>query len=147
MEDPSHFHSPKVPTEGGPASDLAEAADIPRPPDRVLTEELAAQARRKDLENFGTLPRNLLEAVLLIQAMEREGKRVHRGEKTMMNFLKSQSGDNISADLLAAMAMVMESISKRGQLKEESSLRFLLNRIRKSLWALFTRIANAFYPK
>jgi hypothetical protein len=116
MDDSSPFQrpSPRSPDALLDSNTVAEAADIPRPSEGVLQNELAAQVRLKDRQDFGTLPRNLLEAVLLIQAMEREGRRVERSQEAMMQFLKEQQGgDVISADLLAATALMMAAIPVR----------------------------------
>jgi hypothetical protein len=118
MDDSSRFQppAPRSLKGVGDSSEVAEAADIPSPPEKVLEEELAAQARRKDLQDFGTLPRNLMEAVHLVQAMEREGKRINN--KALMEFLKDRPGDTISADLLVAMGLLMEAIAQRQKKKK-----------------------------
>ena len=149
MDDSSHFHrpSPRSPAELKEPGDLADAADIPSPPDRVLLDELAAQARPKDRQDLGTLPRNLMEAVLLIQAMEREGRRVEMNREALMDFLKHQAGDTVSADLLTAMAMVIEAIPERRRLKEKSTTRFSFRRAWEALSVGLGKVLNVFKTK
>jgi hypothetical protein len=149
MDDSSHFHRPlpRSPAELNKPGDLAEAADIPRPSERVLEEELAAQARRKDRQDFGTLPQNLMEAVLMVQAMEREGKQVHSNREALMNFLKERPGDTVSADLLAAMAMVLEAIPGRRRAREKSAMGCYFRRVWKTLISFIRKVLNVFKTK
>jgi hypothetical protein len=115
MDDASHSQRrvPKIGEGAADAEAVADAADIPMPPSRALQEELAAQARPKDRQDFGTLPRNLMEAVLLVQEMEREGKRVGVNREALMDFLRQQPGDVVTGQMLEAMAILMASIPER----------------------------------
>ena len=143
MDDSSNFQRP-LPANHEllfDGSGVAEAADIPRPAEGVLLDEMAAQGHRKDRQDFGTLPRNLMEAVLLIQAMEREGRRVEKNREALMNYLKQQTGgDVISADLLTATALMLAAIPER-RAKESASLGWGgFGRRGRSWWARIKRL-------
>lgn len=146
MDESSKFQ--RGPIEG-PApqwelGDLAEAADIPQPSSKALESELGSQARRKDREDFGSLPRNLLEAVRMVEQMERQGRRVERNSGAMMDFLKTRHGDTLSADLLAATALLMAAVPERRKEKKQHLLSLYFRWARDTTTALIHKVLDNF---
>jgi hypothetical protein len=128
---------------------VADAADIPRPPQQqVRDDESSAQLGQLKKSAKQSLPSNLQEAASLVRQLEREGRRVERNPRALMAYLKQEgSGDTLSADLLAATATLMAAIPEKRK-EQKKHLRDLYFRwAREASSVLITKVIDTFRMK
>ena len=139
---------PPVSRDTTSTQSMAQAADIPRPSSQLVRDEQAAallqQAARIDPNS---LPKNLHEMAGLMKELEKQGKRVERNTKALMDFLKQGDGSDLSADVLVATAAIMAASPQKKREKKKRILDLYFKWARQSTTVLITKVIDAFKPK
>lgn len=149
MAEDRSLKAPQRPeSQGTKDGSMASAADIPRPSARILREEEAAagqqQYRPRDKTNAGP---SLQEVIRLRLQMEREGRKVHRSDPALMEFMKHQQGDEMAAELLAATAAMMAAMPEKKKEKKKRLHQLYFQWARQVSTSVITRVIQSFKLK
>jgi hypothetical protein len=132
----------------GPSAPMAGAGEIPRPSaENAKKQEAAAQMQKMTKTEVSKLPQSLKDVIATMKKLEREGKRVERNTRALMDFLKHGDGSEVSAEVLTATATLMASMTKKNPEKKKRIKDLYFRWARQTTTALITRVINTFKPK
>jgi len=127
---------------------VAGQAEIRRPPQQqIRDDESSVQLEQIKKQTKGSLPNNILEAARLAEEMKRQGMRPEGNSQTMMEFLRESRGDDLSAELLSATAILLASIPEKRKQNKKRLWDLYRQWASETSTVLISKVINAFKQK